>query len=141
MRLTRGGLVLSGLFSCVVGCTNVAGDAIRVIEVPVERQERLFVSVNGRLTELGYACYPEAEGRRFRCDKTLRDLFVHQTRAVIEVLPDSDTQDTYFVMATRWDEGFIPGELISSEYHSQDVVALCEALEDSGLGQCRMETR
>ena len=121
------------------GCTNVAGDAIRIIEVPAERQDKLFELVDASLRANGYECPSAEEGHRYRCDKALRNLFIHQTRAVIEVFPDADSPDTYFVLATRWDEGLIPGELISSEYRSADVAALCKALEDSALGRCRVE--
>jgi len=131
--------VLLGVSSVLVGCTNVAGDAIRVIEAPAERQENLFASIEHTLRASGYECHAAGEGHRYRCDKALRNLFIHQTRAVIEVFPDADVPDSYFVMATRWDEGLIPGELISSEYHSADVVVLCKALEDSSLGRCRVE--
>lgn len=50
------------------------------------------------------------------CAKALRDLYIHQTRAVVEIYPGDDEGSRYTLVTTRWDEGLIPGEFISSEF-------------------------
>lgn len=122
------------------GCTNVAGDAIRVIEAEKGDHSLMLSSIQGFLEQNGYQCTTEAAVERVRCEKELRDLYIHQTRAVLEIIEDTDEGSEFLVLATRWDEGLIPGELISSEFHNPDVVAMCDDLVERALGECRIKS-
>lgn len=74
------------------------------------------------------------------CAKALRDLYIHQTRAVVEIYPGDDEGSRYTLVTTRWDEGLIPGEFISSEFTNADVEAFCGYLREQQLGICRSKT-
>ena len=136
-------VVLLSLWVMLAGCTNVAGDRIRVVTAPeggTLPAEALMRTAVDFFTEAGYACSPEADSR-LRCRKDIRDLYIHQTHAVVEVFPEgnSDGSDRYLLIATRWDEGMIPGEFISSEFANADVADFCAALQVSEQGVCRIE--
>jgi len=74
--------------------------------------------------------------RIFAAVKNLRDIYIHQTHAVVEIFPGDDGSNPLLV-TTRWDEGLIPGEFISSEFSNPDVVAFCDYLVQAKLAVCR----
>tara|TARA_B100000676_G_scaffold301989_1_gene350001 strand:- start:908 stop:1333 length:426 start_codon:yes stop_codon:yes gene_type:complete len=127
------------VLSVLVGCTNVIGDSPRIIS----RQdggslstERLFSVAETFFSEAGYACSSDAEAGQFRCSRELRDLYIHQTTAEVHIYPGDEEDKTHRMIATRWDEGLIPGELISSSYASDDVEAFCAYLVSEEIALC-----
>ena len=132
-------LLLPAIFS---GCTNVAGDVARTLEPlsadPLNRAA-LFSSANAFFTDAGYQCRSTSDTENFRCRKDLRDIYIHQTHAVVEIFPGDDGGNPLLV-TTRWDEGLIPGEFISSEFTNPDVTAFCEYLQAQAVGSCRLLT-
>lgn len=76
---------------------------------------------------------------RLRCSRELRDLIIHQTRTVVELFPEGNEGTGLLLISTRWDEGLIPGEFISSEFHNPDVVGLCSEMRDHALGVCQLQ--
>ena len=127
---------------CMVlsGCTNVTGDAPRTIS-PQEAEnlsaESLFSVADTFFSEAGYACSTDAEAEQFRCSRALRDLYIHQTTAEVNIYPGDEEDKTHRMIATRWDEGLIPGELISNTYANDDVEAFCAYLASEKVALCR----
>ncbi len=93
-------------------------------------------TANAFFMEAGYQC-DIGNGARLRCRKDLRDLYIHQTHAVVEIFQD-DQPDSFVLVTTRWDEGMIPGELIDSDFRNEDVGLFCESLQARGLGSCEV---
>lgn len=124
------------------GCTNVAGDITRTIHaLPAStlNNDTLFSAASEFFSREGYQCIPERDANRFRCSREMRDLYIHQTRAVVQIFPDGDEGLSYTLVTTRWDEGLIPGELISSDFTNPDVAAFCTYLQEQEVGHCRSE--
>jgi len=137
MKISNGLLLLATLV--VSGCTNVAGDVTRTLEPssadPLNRAA-LFSSANAFFTDAGYQCGSASDTEDFRCRKDLRDVYIHQTHAVVEIFPGDDGGNPLLV-TTRWDEGLIPGEFISSQFSNPDVAAFCDYLALAKLAVCR----
>lgn len=121
------------------GCTNVTGDVARTLNpvssAPLNRAA-LFSSANAFFTDAGYQCKLASDTEDFRCRKDLRDIYIHQTHAVVEIFPGDDGGNPLLV-TTRWDEGLIPGEFISSQFSNPDVAAFCDYLAQAKLAVCR----
>lgn len=125
--------------SVLVGCTNVTGDTPRTISPQTGESlstERLFSVANTFFSEAGYACSTDAEAEQFRCSRAFRDLYIHQTTAEVNIYPGDEEDKTHRMIATRWDEGLIPGELISNTYASDDVEAFCAYLVGEKIAVC-----
>lgn len=125
----------------IAGCTNVAGDAIRTIYPAAESAldtDTLFAVARNFFTEAGYQCNTGREFPSLHCSKELRDLYIHQTQSVVEIFRDDNENRTHTLITTRWDEGLIPGEFISSEFKNPDVKAFCEYLKAQAVGDCRL---
>ena len=137
MKISNGLLLLATLL--VSGCTNVAGDVTRTLEPlsadPFNRAA-LFSSANAFFTDAGYQCRSASDTEDFRCRKDLRDIYIHQTHAVVEIFPGDDGGNPLLV-TTRWDEGLIPSEFISSQFSNPDVAAFCDYLAQATLAVCR----
>lgn len=126
---------------CMVlsGCTNVTGDTPRTISPqPGEdlNAESLFSVADKFLSEAGYACSTDAEAEQFRCSRALRDLYIHQTTAEVNIYSADEEGNTHRMIATRWDEGLIPGELISNTYANDDVESFCAYLASEKVALC-----
>lgn len=124
----------------LAGCTNVTGDVSRTINQPPSsslNSDTLFSAASDFFVRAGYECTDDGESGRFRCSKALRDLYIHQTRAVVEIYPGDDKDSSYLLVTTRWDEGLIPSEFISSDFTNSDVEGFCEHLRADRLGFCR----
>ncbi|ENO12750.2 hypothetical protein J057_15170 [Marinobacter nanhaiticus D15-8W] len=122
------------------GCTNVAGDVARIIELPSASpsgSKALFSIASNFFVSAGYDCGAEVRPDQFRCSKNLRDLYIHQTKAVVEIYPANDEDDSYTLVTNRWDEGLIPGELVSGTFSNADVEAFCQFLLEEEIGECR----
>ena len=125
----------------IAGCTNVAGDAVRTIYPAAESaldSDTLFAVARNFFTDAGYQCDSEREFPALHCSKALRDLYVHQTHSVVQIFRDEGDSRTHTLVTTRWDEGLIPGEFISSEFTNPDVKAFCEHLKAQALGACQL---
>ena len=137
MKISNGLLLLATLL--VSGCTNVAGDVTRTLEPlsadPLNRAA-LFSRASEFFTDAGYQCRSASDTEDFRCRKDLRDIYIHQTHAVVEIFPGDDEENPLLV-TTRWDEGLIPGEFISSQFSNPDVAAFCDYLAQATLAVCR----
>ena len=129
-------LLLPAIFS---GCTNVAGDVARTLDPlsadPLNRSA-LFSSSNAFFPSAAYQCRSTSDTEEFRCRKDLRDIYIHQTHAVVEIFPGDDGGNPLLV-TTRWDEGLIPSEFISSQFSNPDVAAFCDYLAQATLAVCR----
>lgn len=124
----------------IVGCTNITSDVARTIHPAPSsslQASKLFSAASGFFTEAGYQCNAYHDPSALRCAKELRDLYIHQTQAVVQIYP-RDEAYPYTLVTSRWDEGLIPGEFISSEFTNPDVKAFCEYLQAQALGSCRM---
>jgi len=136
--MTRTVLFLLSL-SVLSGCTNVTGDTPRTIS-PQEAEnltaERLFSVADTFFSEAGYACSADADAGQFRCSRALRDLYIHQTTAEVNIYPADEEDRGHRVIATRWDEGLIPGELIANTYANDDVEAFCVYLAGEKIAVC-----
>ena len=122
-----------------VGCTNVTGDTPRTISsLPDDplSTEHLFATADTFFSEAGYACRTDAEAGQFRCSRALRDLYIHQTTAEVNIYPGDEGSKAHKIIANRWDEGLIPSELISNTYANDDVEAFCAYLASEKLGFC-----
>ena len=122
-----------------VGCTNVTGDTPRTIssqEAENLSAVRLFSVADTFFSEAGYACSADADAGQFRCSRALRDLYIHQTTAEVNIYPVDEEDKTHRMIATRWDEGLIPSELIANTYANADVEAFCAYLASEKLGRC-----
>ena len=136
--MTRTVLFLLSL-SVLSGCTNVTGDTPRTISSQHQEPlntERLFAAAETFFSEAGYRCSSDAGAGRFRCSRALRDLYIHQTTAEVKIYPADEEDRGHRVIATRWDEGLIPGELIANTYANDDVEAFCAYLASEKLGRC-----
>ncbi|MBR9872436.1 MAG: hypothetical protein GYB26_14975 [Gammaproteobacteria bacterium] len=124
----------------MAGCTNIAKDAARTIHPASSSSlttDTLFSVTSEFLSGKGYQCDSRHDPSALRCTKELRDLYIHQTQAVVQIYPRDETYP-HTLVTSRWDEGLIPGEFISSEFTNPDVKAFCEYLEAQALGSCRM---
>jgi len=54
----------------------------------------------------------------------------------VKIYPADEEDRGHRVIATRWDEGLIPGELIANTYANDDVEAFCAYLASEKLGRC-----
>ncbi|MEE2602743.1 MAG: hypothetical protein VX595_06725 [Pseudomonadota bacterium] len=136
--MTRPVLFLLSLW-VLSGCTNVTGDTPRTISTQHHEPlstERLFAAAERFFSEAGYKCSSNAAAGEFRCSRALRDLYIHQTTAEVNIYPGDEEDRGHRVIATRWDEGLIPGELISNTYANDDVEAFCAYLASEKLGRC-----
>lgn len=127
------------ILAVLVGCTNVTGDTPRTISPQTGESlstERLFSVANTFFSEAGYACNTDAEAGQFRCYRELRDLYIHQTTAEVKIYPGDEEDKTHRMIATRWDEGLVPGELISNTYANDDVDAFCVYLAGEKIALC-----
>lgn len=129
-----------------IGCTNVAGDKVhRIAPVAVVPSERassvdssdnpdtgLFASAAAFFNGAGYQCRSQSEGETLRCSKLLRDSWLHQTRAVVQIFRDGPPTGSYTLVSSRWDEGFIPSEFLPGEFRNADVPAFCQYLNEKG---------
>lgn len=125
--------------SLAAGCTNVAGDLIRTIEPLDDNGSGAFAYARNYFAARGYECHAQEDAMRLRCSRELRDLIIHQTRTVVELFPEGNEGTGLLLISTRWDEGLIPGEFISSEFHNPDVVGLCSEMRDHALGVCQLQ--
>ncbi|MBJ6137057.1 hypothetical protein [Marinobacter litoralis] len=126
--------------SLVAGCTNVVSDVARTIHPAPSsslQASKLFSAASGFFTEAGYQCNVYPDPSPLRCTKELRDLYIHQSQAVVQIYP-RDEAYPHTLVTSRWDEGLIPGEFISSEFTNPDVKAFCEYLHAHALGSCRI---
>ncbi|WP_458524708.1 hypothetical protein [Onishia taeanensis] len=124
----------------VSGCTNVASDVARKIEKappPSWEPGVLYSTASEFFAKAGYQCRVDDEFPIVRCTKELRDLYIHQTTAVVEIFPGDEKDPGYILVAERWDEGWIPGELISGLFSNEDVERFCGYLREEGLAVCR----
>lgn len=131
-------IILSLLLTA--GCTNVAGDATRSVypRLPSTAGADAMSSIaRAFFTNAGYQCRADQVVKSIRCSRALRDLYIHQTTAVVQVFPEEGDAGVYTLVTTRWDEGLIPGEFISSEFTNPDVKAFCEYLREEALGDCQ----
>ncbi len=136
--MTRTVLFLLSL-SVLSGCTNVTGDTPRTISSQHQEPlntERLFAAAEIFFSEAGYRCSSDAGAGQFRCSRALRDLYIHQTTAEVNIYPADEEGRGHRVIATRWDEGLIPSELIANTYANDDVEAFCAYLASEKLGRC-----
>ena len=127
------------LLAVLVGCTNVTGDTPRTIFPQTGESlstERLFSVANTFFSDAGYACSTDSEAGQFRCSRAIRDLYIHQTAAEVNIYPGDEGGKAHRIIANRWDEGLIPGELISNTYANDDIEAFCAYLASEKLGFC-----
>ncbi|MBL1272130.1 MAG: hypothetical protein COB25_006750 [Oceanospirillales bacterium] len=128
--------------SLIAGCTNVASDLGRSIHPAPSsalNTDTLFSAASDFFAEVGYQCNTNYEPTSLHCSKALRDLYIHQTQAVVQIYPGDDEAHPHTLVTTRWDEGLLPGEFISSEFTNPDVKAFCEYLRAQALGLCRWQ--
>ncbi|HAD09297.1 MAG TPA: hypothetical protein DCF62_07450 [Porticoccaceae bacterium] len=131
-------MVMLGVMA-LSGCTNVAGEPPTTLtrtDGHVMETPALLEMALSYFSGAGYDC-GEDSSSELRCRKDLRDLYIHQTHAVVEIFEDKEAGH-HLLMTTRWDEGLIPGELISSEFENPDVAGFCRSLEASGQGVCQI---
>jgi len=136
--MTRTVLFLLSL-SVLSSCTNVTGDTPRTISSQHQEPfntERLFAAAETFFSEAGYRCSSDAGAGQFRCSRALRDLYIHQTTAEVNIYPGGEEDKTHRMIATRWDEGLIPGELIANTYANADVEAFCAYLAGEKIALC-----
>ena len=142
-NLCRGHTMLLAVGLLVLaGCTNVTKDQLRTIVAPTGGQlasKHLAEMASEYFSGLGYQCQADGDERFSRCLKDLRDLYIHQTHAVVQLFP-GDTQDEHLLLTSRWDQGWIPGELISNHFVNPDVAEFCDWLAAQGTATCRIET-
>lgn len=127
------------ILAVLVGCTNVTGDTPRTIssqEAENLSAVRLFSVADTFFSEAGYACSADADAGQFRCSRALRDLYIHQTTAEVNIYPGDEGNKAHRIIATRWDEGLIPSELISNTYANNDVEAFCAYLASAKVALC-----
>ena len=127
------------LLSLIAGCTNVASDVARTIHPAPSSAlstSTLFAIASEFFTGEGYQCVTRDDPSALRCTKELRDFYIHQTQAEVQVYP-GDELYSHTLVTSRWDEGLIPGEFISSEFTSPDVKAFCDYLTAQTVGSCR----
>lgn len=127
------------LLSLIAGCTNIAKDVSRTIHpMPSSAlSTRSLLSVGSEFfAGEGYQCVIRDDHSALRCTRELRDLYIHQTQAEVQIYP-GDEMYPHTLVTSRWDEGLIPGEFISSEFTNPDVKAFCEHLMAQSLGSCR----
>ncbi|WP_414430490.1 hypothetical protein ACMG4M_00370 [Alcanivorax sp. IL3] len=127
------------LLAVLVGCTNVTGDTPRTIFPQTGESlstERLFSVANTFFSDAGYACSTDSEAGQFRCSRAIRDLYIHQTAAEVNIYPGDEGGKAHRIIANRWDEGLIPSELISNTYANDDVETFCAYLASEKLGFC-----
>ncbi|WP_227519464.1 hypothetical protein [Marinobacter sp. ANT_B65] len=128
------------LLSLIAGCTNIAYDVGRTIHpVPSSVLDRntLFSVASEYFIGKGYQCDTSRDPGALYCVRELRDLYIHQTQAVVQIYPGDGEEHPYALATSRWDEGLIPGEFISGEFTSPDVKAFCEYLQAQAVGSCR----
>lgn len=128
------------LLSLIAGCTNIAKDVSRTIHpMPSSAlSTRSLLSVGSEFfAGEGYQCVIRDDHSALCCTKELRDLYIHQTQAEVQIYPGDGTVYPHTLVTSRWDEGLIPGEFISSEFTNPDVKAFCEHLMAQSLGSCR----
>ena len=132
-------LVIAGVLA-LSGCTNVIGDVPRSIHLSSsagqEAGELLSVA-RDFFSGSGYQCHADEPADSLRCSRPLRDLYIHQTTAVVRIYSDDDATPEVTLVTTRWDEGLIPSEFISDEFHNPDVEAFCEYVKAQALGVCQ----
>ena len=124
----------------VSGCTNVASDVARYIEPTAPshlRVSALFSTASDYFAQAGYQCTADETSPILKCTKELRDLYIHQTTAVVEIFPGDEKEAEYMLVAERWDEGLIPGEFIAGNFRNDDVASFCGYLQEEGLAVCR----
>lgn len=124
----------------VSGCTNVASDVARHIEPTATsylKASDLFSTASDFFAQAGYQCTADETLPILKCTKQLRDLYIHQTTAVVEIFPDDEKEAEYMLVAERWDEGLIPGEFISGNFRNEDVASFCGYLREEGRAVCR----
>jgi hypothetical protein len=124
----------------VSGCTNVASDVARQIEPTASshlKASDLFSTASDFFAQAGYLCTADETLPILKCTKELRDLYIHQTTAVVEIFPGDEKEAAYMLVAERWDEGLIPGEFISGHFRHDDVANFCGYLREKGLAVCR----
>ncbi len=127
--------------SLIVGCTNVASDAARTIHPAPSSSlaaETLFSVAGEFFSVKGYQCDTRRDPKALYCTKELRDLYIHQTRSVVQVYRGDGDAHPHTLVADRWDEGLIPSEFISNEFTNPDVADFCEYLRAQALGSCRL---
>ncbi|MAX32091.1 hypothetical protein SAMN05216571_1156 [Onishia taeanensis] len=125
----------------VSGCTNVASDVARYIEPTASshlKASALFSTASDYFTQVGYQCIADEASPILKCTKELRDLYIHQTTAVVEIFPGDEKEAEYILVAERWDEGLIPGEFISGNFRNEDVANFCGYIQEKGLAVCRI---
>ena len=131
------------LLSLIAGCTNMAGDVARTIHPAPSSaldENTLFSVASEFFIGKDYECDARHDLSTLRCAKELRDLYIHQTQAVVQIYPGDDVAYPHTLVTSRWDEGLIPGEFISSEFTNSDVTAFCEYLQAQAVGSCRLLT-
>ena len=138
--MRKAAFIALSIFPLVIaGCTNVTGDAPRTISPQAGENlnaERFFTVADRFFSEAGYACTIDAEAGQFHCSRALRDLYIHQTTAEVNIYPGDEGGKAHRIIANRWDEGLIPSELISNTYANDDVEAFCAYLASEQLGFC-----
>lgn len=133
-------LLLSLMSVLVSGCTNVASDIVRNIEptaLPHLEPSVLFSTASDFFAQAGYQCTADETLPILKCTKELRDLYIHQTTAVVEIFPGDEKAAEYILVAERWDEGLIPGEFISGRFSNEDVASFCGYLREEERAVCR----
>lgn len=128
------------LLSLIAGCTNIAKDVSQTIHPTSSSvlSTSTLLSVGSEFfTGKGYQCVIRDDHSALRCTKELRDLYIHQTQAEVQIYPGDGNVYPHTLVTSRWDEGLIPGEFISSEFTNPDVKAFCEYLMAQSLGSCR----
>ena len=128
------------LLSLIAGCTNVSHDVGRTIhpaQSSVMNTNTLFSVTSEYFIGKGYQCDISRDPDALHCSKELRDLYIHQTHAVVQVYPGDGEAHSHTLVTSRWDEGLIPGDFISGEFTNPDVKAFCEYLQAQAVGSCR----
>ena len=54
----------------------------------------------------------------------------------MNIYPGDEGNKAHRIIATRWDEGLIPSELISNTYANDDVEAFCAYLASAKVALC-----
>lgn len=133
-------ILLLLFMAALTGCTNSVSDEAKYLH-PNEKDGystvRVFDLAREFITNKDYQCEPSSSASYLQCSRYTREWDIHTTQVIIKIVRDYDDGSSVLIVASRWDEGLIPGEFISNTFHSEDLADLCQYFENENIAVCK----
>ena len=124
----------------LTACTNATSDKplrITLKEDSKLKYEDVAKLASKYLSKSGYKCeIVPYYNHELECKKILNKWPLHNRYAKIKLQRPNKIHPYYRLIATRWDEGIIPNELLADSYVNDDIHKFCLMIKREKIANC-----